>query len=650
MIEAGDSHLRIAEFETRYGGAGLVRGAAYVLPEPLQDGRIVDNLKWFTRFVSICLQAGGFERTSKTVVALPDSLVRSKVFDHPKAKAAVVLSVAKLESESILRGDPSGYTIQVKPVTTSPDEDGQLRSVLYAVETELLDRIHTSLTDAGFEILRVVPRMASFSSSLSLFLAAQPQFNSATLAALDFSDGRVQLVVLEQGVPVFESSYRASRFALRSTDLIDHLVGEEGIAYTIPEIELEAALQAVASEGEPSIVGEPVEPTLVSAPVVRLIDASAGDSDEEPGAVSAAAFASIPTLVPRPMSEDATSEPDPGWDAPSAPGTGFFESDQTAIRIARYLPGTRLTSEAEQRLAKSIDSALHEALQGLRIVLAAEGLKLHSILISGAYSRFPGVAEAIRDAIDTEVVSIGDFVDELAGTVRFHEPPPSSIALTEAFSLLGGGIVRRGPSVDFIAGRSASRRDGLMQWALAGVITLGVVGAMAIVPYQLQVARDELEATEQTLSSAPYVRAEKLRADRTDLALQVSQDEATSTPLPIGQSKSWEVHRDLHESVGHDMKRFSASYRADTGELPLRFTLRPPDAFASFKIAIEGSRDFDIAIPLNYTESVEESETVANVSVTLRYKDFSPLDLASPITTSTTTANTSVKPSEVSAR
>ena len=650
MIEAGDSHLRIAEFETRYGGAALVRGAAYVLPEPLQDGRIVDNLKWFTRFVSICLQAGGFERTSKIVVALPDSLVRSKTFDHPKAKAPVVLSVAKLESESILRGDPSGYTIQVKPVTTTPDEDGQLKSVLYAVETELLDRIHTSLTEAGFEILRIVPRMASFSASLSQFLTAQPAFNAATLAALDFSDGRVQLVVLEQGVPVFESSYRASRFALRSTDLVDHLVGEEGIAYTIPEIEMPATLGSVASELEPPPAAEVFAPLEVSESVIRLIDTPAADADEEPKTVTIAAPVTIPSLVPRPVSDEATSAPDPEWDAPSAPGTGFFESDQTAVRIARYLPGARLTPEAERRLAKSIEPALHEALQGLRIVLAAEGLKLHTLLVSGAYSRFPGVAEAIQVAIDTEVVFIGDFVEELGGAVRFHEPPPSSVALTESFSMLGGGLARRASSVDFIAGRSASRRDGLLQWALAGVITLGVIGAMASVPYQLQVARDELEATEQTLASAPYVRAERLRADRTDLALQVSQDEATSTPLPIGQSTSWKVHRDLHESIGRNMKRFSASYRADTGELPLRFTLRPPGAFTSFKIAIEGDRHFDIAIPLSYTESVEESETVANVSVTLRYKDFAPLDLESPITTSTTTAITSAKPEEVGAR
>lgn len=629
LVEAGDASIRIAQVERARGRVTIVKDATFELPQQLRDGGFVENLAWFTRILSSSLDGEGFSHDSKMILTLGDSLVRSKAFVHPPTKPQVLKSFAVIEAENILRGNTEDYVVETLTYNDKPDADGQIKSILYAVETEVLLKVADALAGVGFDVIKVLPRIASYMESLFALLDAVPELKTKTVAGIDFSDGRAQLGLFVDGEPLFESTYGSVAVSM-SKLLESEEAGAEPNAPGIPQVEVEpSGVVALASEPSfsiPEITIPEVEPVVVSGVDsatldIPEIDVPPGDTPSIPEVVAPAPLiitpeAPAPTGVPRFTPAIDTME-------------GFLDEVEEAVMAPRYVPGTPLSQRAIAEIGHFVDPAIAEVMRGLRIVLAAERLELDELVVSGAVSELPGFSERISELAGVPCRSIGEYYGSLSGTVRLAPSAQLDPAVfVDSISLVAGSLQKYTQSLDLMALRNRGKRSSTLQTTIMAGATAAALVGMAVLPLNYFLSANQVKSDEGVLSSSAYRQAEQLRIDLASAAEAAKPVEDTSTPLPVGQSRTWMAHRDLYGSLPLSMKKFSYTYDPMTGLVPLSFTITSPEEFLRFQKAMFDSSFFDIAVPLTYSRTIEASETVIQGAVTLRYKSYSPLALA----------------------
>ncbi len=622
LVEAGDASLRIAQVEQARKRVSILKDATFELPQQLRDGGYIENLAWFTRFLSSSLETEGFSSDAKMIFTLGDSLVRSKTFMHPPTKPAVLKSFAIIEAETVLRGNPEDYVIETLTYGNPPDVEGQIKSVLYAVERATLLRVVDALSGVGFNIIKVLPRIASFVEAVMVMMDGNTELASKTVAAIDFTDGRSQLAIFEKGQLLFESTYGSVALSMARL-----LASDEGSASAVvPEVEPVAT--ALVGDILPQDTEATEQPTQ-EVPKIVLSDVPTITLSESP------APASVPSAESLPLTSGV-----PRFTPANDSAVDFLDETEVGASAPRYTPGMPLSDRALREIEHAIDPAVAEVMRGLRIVLAAERLDLDLVVVSGGLSVLPGMRERVAELAGAPCVSVDEFYRSMSATVRVSpqlQDDPTVFA--EMISLAGGAVGRYTRSLDLIFERNAGRNSTALQTAIIAGLSAAALLGMAIIPANYFVADSQVRDDERVLASPAYTKVEGVRSELTKYAELAKPVEDTSTPLPIGQSKTAVMHGDLYGMLPLTMKQFSFNYDPLSGELPLSFTIDSTDEFLAFKARMESSSFFDIQVPLTYSRSGEGTATVITGAVTLRHKTYSPLTLKLPSTTTQQSAS-----------
>lgn len=629
LVEAGDASLRIAQVEQARKRVSILKDATFELPQQLRDGGYIENLAWFTRFLSSSLETEGFSSDAKMIFTLGDSLIRSKTFMHPPTKPAVLKSFAIIEAETVLRGNPEDYIIETLTYGNPPDVEGQIKSVLYAVERAMLLRVVDALSGVGFNIIKVLPRIASFVEAVMVMMDGNAELASKTVAAIDFTDGRSQLVIFENGQLLFESTYGS--VALSTARL---LAPDTGVASAVvPPAE---PIETVRADGDLLSVNAVSESTATQeVPKIVLSDLPTITLSELVAPVS------VPSVEPVPLTTGV-----PRFTPANDSAVDFLDETEVGSSAPRYTPGMPLSDRAMREIEHAIDPAVAEVMRGLRIVLAAERLDLDLVVVSGGLSVLPGMNERVAELAGAPCVSVDEFYRSMSATVRVSpQLQAESTVFAEMISLAGGAVGRYTGSLDLILERNAGRHSSTLQTAIIAGVSAVALLAMAVVPANYFIADSQVRDDERVLASPAYTKVDGIRNELSKYAELAKPVEDTSTPLPVGQSKVSVLHGDLYGMLPPSMQQFSFSYEPLSGELPLSFSIDSTEEFLAFKARMESSSYFDIKVPLTYSRSGEGTTTIISGAVTLRHKTYSPLTLklsSTPVVESASTGEGAV--------
>ena len=124
--------------------------SAFELPENLRGpGRALLQAHALAIFAASCLRGSDFG-DSPLILCLDSSAAVVKEYRHLPAKPGDLRKFAALEAETVLKDSPENYFIATREYHHAELSSGRLKSVLFAVQKELI------VVDAGYENLRVV--------------------------------------------------------------------------------------------------------------------------------------------------------------------------------------------------------------------------------------------------------------------------------------------------------------------------------------------------------------------------------------------------------------------------------------------------------------------------------------------------------------
>ncbi len=227
----------------------------FELPEALKTDGAFFHTTQFAKFVRDCVDSAKF-RTRNIMVCLEDANLISKEYPHLPVKGKNLNQFARLEAESVISDNISDYLIQNYEYGLINPATGKLTSSLFAVKSSLINSISRSFSKYGLHVLKISPPV------IGLLHSAQSFINSTekTVAVLDFSLSKTNLLVLRNGFPIFQRSFEAIY-----DDVLEILMKSRSLSY-------EDAVARISHNGLISS-GEGEEAEQVEA----LVDASASE-------------------------------------------------------------------------------------------------------------------------------------------------------------------------------------------------------------------------------------------------------------------------------------------------------------------------------------------------------------------------------------
>lgn len=180
---------------------------SYELPEPLQQGKALNNIQGLATFVKNCMADTGQERLP-LFFCLEDSRMIVKEFRHLPVRPAELLKLARLEAESVLQGDADEYVVITEAYAGKPESSKKESSVLYAVPRELVRGIAREFRQRGLRVKSICPAMSGLlaASCSMLDLPARAESQQVT-AVLDLTREHLRLVLFCAEKPVFQKDF-----------------------------------------------------------------------------------------------------------------------------------------------------------------------------------------------------------------------------------------------------------------------------------------------------------------------------------------------------------------------------------------------------------------------------------------------------------
>jgi len=204
-------------------GRKAVFGApqCFELPLSMRGGRECDDIPLFAKFVRDCTQRAKLT-SNKIVFCLEDDNMVSKEYQHLPCSRKSLLAFARLEAEAVLQNGIDDYMIQNYEYNRPNAVTGKLTSSLFAVKGTLLDRIRKDFSKCGFHVIKIVPPMSGLLYVGKTLIDSQ----NKTVAVLDFGYEKTHLIILQNGLPVFQRTFETIY-----DDIIEILMKEKAISF-----------------------------------------------------------------------------------------------------------------------------------------------------------------------------------------------------------------------------------------------------------------------------------------------------------------------------------------------------------------------------------------------------------------------------------
>ncbi len=229
----------------------------FKLPEVLKTDGAFNHTAQFAKFVRECVYLAKF-RTKNIMICLEDANMISKEYPHLPLKGRNLNQFARLEAESVISDNISDYSIQNYEYGLINPATGKLTSSLFAVKSSLIHSISRSFSKYGLHVLKITPPVIGLLHSARSFISSTEK----TVAVLDFSLSKTNLLVLRNGYPIFQRSFEAIY-----DDVLEILMKSRSLSYE--DAAAWIARNGLTGSGE----GEGEEAEQIEA----LVDASASE-------------------------------------------------------------------------------------------------------------------------------------------------------------------------------------------------------------------------------------------------------------------------------------------------------------------------------------------------------------------------------------
>lgn len=232
----------------------------FELPANMRGGKEYGDLMLFAKFVRKCAASAKFN-TNKIVFCLENDNVISKEYHHLPCSRKALLAFARLEAEAVLQDSIDDYMILNYQYRLPNVVTGKLTSSLFAAKSKLMNQIKKEFSRGGLHIIKIVPPISG------LLYAGKTVINSQnkTVAVLDFGFEKTHLIILHDGLTVFQRSFETVY-----DDIIEILMNTKSLSF----------LSAAALVGTYGFYGEdsPARNTESAKQISMLLDASVNEA------------------------------------------------------------------------------------------------------------------------------------------------------------------------------------------------------------------------------------------------------------------------------------------------------------------------------------------------------------------------------------
>lgn len=229
--------------------------SSFELPPDLRGGGVFANLPAFTEYVKQCRRDARLSG-KKIVFCLEDENVVTKEYHHLPCKPKDLLSLARLEAESVLSDDVDDYLIQICEYGRVGEVSGKLTGTLFAAHSGLIAEICRSFSSHGMKVVKIVPPVGGLLYAAKHFANCR----EGTVAILDLDFEKTRLLVLNGGYPVFQRTFEG---------IYEDIVKIVMRGQSLPFREAEAAARGFGLPG-----GLPEE---LRRPITDLLEAGANE-------------------------------------------------------------------------------------------------------------------------------------------------------------------------------------------------------------------------------------------------------------------------------------------------------------------------------------------------------------------------------------
>ncbi len=184
--------------------------SAFELPENLRGpGRALLQAHALAIFAASCLRGTDFG-DSPLIFCLDSSAAVVKEYRHLPAKPGDLRKFAALEAETVLKDSPENYFIATREYHHAELSSGRLKSVLFAVQKELIASLTQEFRQAGLKVLKICPMLSGMMSSCQNLLGLTPkntEWKDKTVAVVDAGYENLRVVLFTNGEPVFMKEF-----------------------------------------------------------------------------------------------------------------------------------------------------------------------------------------------------------------------------------------------------------------------------------------------------------------------------------------------------------------------------------------------------------------------------------------------------------
>ena len=202
---------------------------AFELPESLRGpGKAIAQAHGLAVFAANCMR-GTILEGSALIICLDGNAAVTKEYRHLPAKEADLRRFAGLEAETVLKDSPDNYYIATQEYNHTERSSGRLKSVLFAVQKQLVANVAQEFRQAGIRVLKICPMLSGLMNSCRTMLGltpGNPAWKGKTVAVVDTGYENLRVILFTNGEPVFQKEFDSVW-----SDILDTLHRDGGCSY-----------------------------------------------------------------------------------------------------------------------------------------------------------------------------------------------------------------------------------------------------------------------------------------------------------------------------------------------------------------------------------------------------------------------------------